>query len=56
VNFDSYINFRRVKVLNIFLSRQAKILTKEMIPSDVQNLSEWQTGDIVTFEKLSGGK
>ena len=49
---DTYINFRRVKNLNIFFSRKAKNLTNEMIAGDEKNLSEWQTGDIVIFEEL----
>ncbi len=52
--FDTNINFRRVRNLDIFFSRKGKILTKELIAWDIKNLSEWQTGDIVTFEKLPG--
>lgn len=51
-NFDSNINFRRVKNIDIFFKRKAKNLTNDLIPNDINNLKEWQTWDIVTFEKL----
>lgn len=41
---DPNIDFRRVKNLNIFLERNASILT-----TDLDNPEEWQAGDIVVF-------
>lgn len=50
--FDSNINFRRVKNLNIFFKKKSKILTSELIPNNIKNLTEWQTWDIVVFDAL----
>lgn len=50
--FDSNINFRRVKNLDIFFKRKAKNLTNELIPNNVENLSNWQVWDIVVFDAL----
>lgn len=46
---DPNIDFRRVANLQVFLENNSTVLTNEIIPSDVTNLSEWQGGDIVTF-------
>lgn len=45
------IDFRRVPNLYVFFERHATVLTKELIPYDVENLKEWQPGDIVIFGK-----
>lgn len=50
--FDSNINFRRVKNINTFLGRKSKKLTNTLIPGDIKNLTEWQTWDIVIFDKM----
>ncbi len=47
---DPNIDFRRVKNLRVFFDRFATILTTEIIPMDVENLKEWQGGDIVVFD------
>lgn len=44
---DPNIDFRRVKNLDVFLKRNAESLTKELKPYDVDNLKQWQPGDIV---------
>lgn len=51
-NFDSNINFRRVKNLKIFFDRNSKILTNELIPNNIKNLETWQVWDIVIFDEL----
>ncbi|NPV93548.1 MAG: DUF1287 domain-containing protein [Firmicutes bacterium] len=43
------IDFRRVPNLEVFFSRHAKRLTTEVRPWEVDNLVEWQPGDIVIF-------
>ena len=43
---DPNIDFRRVDNLRVFFSRHAKNLT-----TDLNQIEEWQPGDIVTFEK-----
>lgn len=48
---DPNIDFRRVPNLDIFLKRNAKSLTTEVIPWNTQNLKEWQAWDIVIFWK-----
>ncbi|ERI92199.1 hypothetical protein HMPREF1982_02588 [Clostridiales bacterium oral taxon 876 str. F0540] len=44
---DPNIDFRRVKNLDVFLKRNAESLTRELKPFDVDNLKQWQPGDIV---------
>lgn len=51
-NFDSNINFRRVKNIDIYLQNTAKSLTTEILPWNRENLAEWQVGDIVLFDAL----
>jgi uncharacterized protein len=51
-DLDPNINYRRVKRLQVYFSRNAKILTNDMILWDMVNLSEWQPGDIVIFDEL----
>ena len=46
---DPNIDFRRVPNQNVFFQRYALTLTTELIPGDIENLSEWQPGDIVVF-------
>ncbi|MFE8702823.1 DUF1287 domain-containing protein [Cytobacillus sp. FJAT-54145] len=46
---DPNIDFRRVPNQSVFLERHAKSLTTELIPGDIENLKEWQPGDIVVF-------
>lgn len=48
-NPDPNIDFRRVPNLIVFFERSAQVMTQEIKPGDVQNLSQWQPGDIVTF-------
>ncbi|MDD4493319.1 MAG: DUF1287 domain-containing protein [Eubacteriales bacterium] len=48
-NPDPNIDFRRVKNLIPFFKRFATKLTDEIIPNDIDNLAEWQAGDIVIF-------
>lgn len=48
---DPNIDFRRVKNLTSFFKRKAEVLTTEIIPYDINNLKEWQGGDIVVFDK-----
>lgn len=52
-DLDSNIDFRRVKQLYIYFSHQGKILTNQLIPNDIANLSKWQPGDIVIFDALA---
>lgn len=47
---DPNIDFRRVRNQLVFFKKYATSLTLEIIPYDVNNLKEWQAGDIVTFE------
>lgn len=48
---DPNIDFRRVPNLDSFFSRHGTVLTTEIIPYDLENLAEWQAGDIVVFDK-----
>ncbi len=52
---DPNINFRRVRNIKVFLDKYAVSLTTEVIPWDEENLSEWQGGDIVTYDQIEGG-
>jgi len=45
------IDFRRVPNLQVYFEKHAEVLTKEIIPGDLQNLSQWQPWDIVIFWK-----
>lgn len=54
-DYDSNINFRRVRNILVFLNRKAKSLTTEIIPGNVENLKQWRGGDIVTFAQIPGG-
>ncbi|MFX3675188.1 MAG: DUF1287 domain-containing protein [Paenisporosarcina sp.] len=46
---DPNIDFRRVPNQNVYFKRHTQSLTKELISGDIENLSEWQPGDIVVF-------
>lgn len=46
---DPNIDFRRVRNLEVFFARHAQSLTTEIIPGDIENLRQWQGGDLVTF-------
>ena len=46
---DRNIDFRRVQNLNIYFKHNAKNLT-----TDINNIEEWQGGDIVVFKKHIG--
>lgn len=48
-NPDSNIDFRRVPNQFVFFQRFAESLTTELIPNDLENLAEWQPGDIVVY-------
>lgn len=52
--YDSNINFRRTQNIRTFLDRHAKSLTTEIVPNDLENLTAWQGGDIVTFAQIPG--
>lgn len=43
------IDFRRVPNQYVFFERFTEILTTELIPNDIENLRQWQPGDIVIF-------
>ena len=49
-NPDPNIDFRRIKNLRVFFDRYAIVLTTEIIPGDIENLKEWQPGDIIVFD------
>lgn len=49
INPDPAIDFRRVQNLQVFFERYGDKLTTEVIPGDVNNLVNWQPGDIVVF-------
>lgn len=49
---DSAIDFRRVKNLKVFFDKYAERITTEVIPGNIENLSKWQAGDLVTFDTL----
>lgn len=44
---DPNIDFRRVKNLDMFFKYNAETLTRELEPYAVENLKQWQPGDIV---------
>lgn len=48
-NPDPNIDFRRVPNQDVFFQRFAESLTTELIRNDVENLKQWQPGDIVVF-------
>lgn len=46
---DPNIDFRRVKNMDTFLKRNAISVTRELKPFEVENLKQWQPGDIVVI-------
>lgn len=46
---DPNIDFRRVANLKVFFAKYGTSLTTAVNPGDVENLSQWQPGDIVVF-------
>lgn len=46
---DPNIDFRRVPNMQAFFETHATALTQEVHPGNVDNLKEWQGGDIVVF-------
>lgn len=50
-NPDPNIDFRRVPNMFQFFKTHGQRLTTELKPGDAENLSQWQPGDIVTFDK-----
>lgn len=49
-NPDPNIDFRRVRNQVVFFRRHGLELTTEVKPGDVDNLIQWQPGDIVVFD------
>ncbi len=49
---DPNINYRRVKNIKIYFDNYSQKITTEI---NKDTLSEWQAGDIVTYEKMIGG-
>ncbi len=47
---DPNIDFRRVPNLIVYFRKHGTELTKEIKPSDLENLYQWQAGDIVTYD------
>lgn len=43
------IDFRRVPNQYVFFERHLESITTDLIPDNVENLQEWQPGDIVVF-------
>lgn len=48
---DPNIDFRRVPNQKSFFDKYAETLTSEIIPGDVENLKQWQPGDIILYLK-----
>lgn len=46
---DPNIDFRRVPNQFVFFQRFTESITTELIPGDLDNLKEWQPGDVVFF-------
>jgi uncharacterized protein YijF (DUF1287 family) len=46
---DPNIDFRRVPNLIVYFKSNTQELTREIKPGDIENLGQWQPGDIVTF-------
>ena len=51
---DPNIDFRRVQNLDVFFNRHAQSLTTNIDVTDLNNLAEWQAGDIVCFKDHIG--
>lgn len=50
-NQDTNINYRRVKEIYTYFSKNWITLTNDLDPNNHENLIQWQTGDIVTFSE-----
>lgn len=48
---DPNIDFRRVPNLYVYFKKYSQSITTDLKPNDVDNLKEWQPGDILTFDK-----
>lgn len=48
-DIDPNIDFRRVPNMYVFFERNAEKLTTEIIPGDIDNLKQWQPGDIIVI-------
>lgn len=46
---DPHIDFRRVPNLMVYFDKYCDTLTSEVIPENVDNLKQWQPGDIILF-------
>ena len=46
---DPNIDFRRVPNQAAFFLNNAEVLTTDVFPGNIQNMTEWQGGDIVVF-------
>jgi uncharacterized protein len=46
---DPNIDFRRVPNQDVYLKRYSQSLTTELISGNIENLEQWQPGDIVVF-------
>lgn len=46
---DPHIDFRRVPNLMVYFDKYCETLTSEVIPENVDNLKQWQPGDIILF-------
>jgi uncharacterized protein YijF (DUF1287 family) len=51
-DLDANINYRRVKRLQTYFTKNSHSYPLELIPGDEKNLVGWQPGDIVIFEEL----
>jgi uncharacterized protein YijF (DUF1287 family) len=49
---DTNISYRRVKNIYTYLLNTAKVHTNILTPYDVENLQQWQAGDIVIFDEM----
>ncbi|WP_446899788.1 DUF1287 domain-containing protein [Clostridium sp. LBM24168] len=47
---DPNIDFRRVPNLYVYLKKYASSITTELKPNNIDNLKQWQPGDILTFD------
>lgn len=54
ITADPNIDFRRVQRVRTFLERHTKRVTTRIEPGNMENLKEWQLGDIVTFAQIPG--
>lgn len=50
---DPNIDFRRVGNLYVFLQKYMEELTVDVIPYDIDNLEQWQGGDVIVLQNPS---